>query len=279
MPDSLQAMSARADDHRALLTAAGSPARHRQIVRKDLDGVEDVVQVLNLGDRPQSAKRRADRLADDRAFTNAGVGDAQLAVFRLQAGATLVDVAELSDVFAEDDHRRIAAESVIEAVVDDLESVQHWRIIGICRRHFRDWRSGAVQLLVIPCVVDPLLLAIPLDDVGVAGIGYQRAGENTHGITAKRRLNLLKLLLRIIRAQALQEFDDRPHLGIDRRAILLPRLPLRFADDLQVFALIAIELVRAGDPLRNHPLAHLADAVELRLPIEALFRLVSFLAA
>src|SRR5260370_1406789 len=118
-------MSARADDHRALLTAARAPAGRREVIGHDLNRVQQVIEILNLRDRPQPAQRGTDRLADDRAFANSGVGHTKLSVFFLKAGATLIDVAEFSDVFAEDDDARIAPQRLIETWIDDLESVGH----------------------------------------------------------------------------------------------------------------------------------------------------------
>src|SRR6266576_2367975 len=117
-------MAARPDDDRALLPARGAPADRGQIVGHDLQRIENVVEILDLGDGPQSAQRGADGLADDRRLADAGVADAQQAVLFLQSGASLVDVAEFSDVLTEDDDARIAEQGVVETVVEDLEAVE-----------------------------------------------------------------------------------------------------------------------------------------------------------
>ena len=122
MPDALQPVAARADDHRRLLAALRAPAQGRQVVGQDLQRVEQVVEVLDLGDRAQPAQRHADRLAEDRRLADAGVGDPQLAVLLLQAGEALVDVAELADVLAEGDELRVARQRASKQAVQDLEA-------------------------------------------------------------------------------------------------------------------------------------------------------------
>ena len=130
-----------------MMTGAFCPpaVRQRSVARSSdmiCSRVQEVVEVLDLGDGTQAAQRRADGLADDRALADAGVHDARDAVLFLQAEAALVDVAELADVFAEDDHARIAAQGVIEAVVEDLEAVQHRRVVGVLGLHFRHFQRG-----------------------------------------------------------------------------------------------------------------------------------------
>ena len=68
----------------AFCPPARAPAQRGEVVGQDLQRVEQVVEVLDLGDRAQPAHRHADRLADDGGLADAGVGDAQLAVLLLQ---------------------------------------------------------------------------------------------------------------------------------------------------------------------------------------------------
>jgi hypothetical protein len=124
VPDAFEAMPPRADDGGCLLPAGAAPARRSEVVRHDLQRVQHVIEVLDLRDRPKSAERRADGLTQDRRFANSGVGDADGTVLFLQARASLVDVAELADVLAEDDDSRIALQREVETVVDDLEAVE-----------------------------------------------------------------------------------------------------------------------------------------------------------
>src|SRR5205814_8037882 len=109
MPDPFESMSARADDDRRFLTAGAAPAHRGEIVRHDLQRVQQVIEILNLRDRTQSAQRGADRLSYDRALANAGIGDEPQSEFFLETGAVLIHVAELADVFADDDDARLAS--------------------------------------------------------------------------------------------------------------------------------------------------------------------------
>src|SRR5688500_11764242 len=101
MPDPFEAMAAGAEDHRRLLAAGRAPAQRREVVRHDLQRVQEIVEVLNLRDGPEAAQRGTDGLAGDRALADAGVHHPPGAVLFLQTQAALVDVAELADVFAE----------------------------------------------------------------------------------------------------------------------------------------------------------------------------------
>ena len=115
VPDALQAVAAGAHDDRRLLPAGGAPVQRRQVVGHDLQGVEQVIEVLDLGDRAQAAQGQADRLPEDGRFADAGIGDAQRAVFLLQAAEALVDVAQLADILAKGDQARLAGEGGIES--------------------------------------------------------------------------------------------------------------------------------------------------------------------
>jgi hypothetical protein len=83
MPYAFQAMSARTDYKRGLLAAPGAVLQARQIVGKYLDTVQQIIEVLYLGDRFQSAKGCTDALSDDGTFTYAGVRNSQLSKLTL----------------------------------------------------------------------------------------------------------------------------------------------------------------------------------------------------
>ena len=189
----------------------------------------------------------------------------------------MIDVTEFSDVLAEDDHRWIAAQRVIEAMIDDLESVEHRRIVCVGRRHLGGLKPAATQFIVIALIVFALMFPIPVEDLFIAGRVHERAGESAHRIATERRLHFLQLVFRLGGAEAIEEIDNGFDVGIDRCSIRFPRAALRFANRLQIFAFVAVELVRAGDSLSDHPLAHLADASELNFPLQPLFRFVSLL--
>src|SRR5688572_18902256 len=119
MPDTFEAMAAGADDDRGLLASGGAPAQRRQVVGHDLERVEQIVEVLDLGDRAQPAQGHPDRLADDRELPDAGVRDPQVAVLLLQVREALVDVAQTADVLTQREEAWLALESGVEAGVED----------------------------------------------------------------------------------------------------------------------------------------------------------------
>src|SRR5205823_2297892 len=94
------------------------------------------------------------------ALPDAGVRHAPDAVLLLQPGAALIDVAEFADVFAVDEDARIAAKSVIEAVVDDLESVECWGVVVELCGDFFDAQRGVVAVAVEVAVVGFVALAL-----------------------------------------------------------------------------------------------------------------------
>src|SRR5205085_7746576 len=117
-----------------------------------------------------AAQRGADGLAHDRALANAGVEHAREAVLVLQSGAALIDVAEFADVFTEDDDAWIACERMVEAGVDDLEAVEHRRVVRVLRLDLFDAqrRVGALaEEVTAECLVAVLLpLAQPFTRFG-----------------------------------------------------------------------------------------------------------------
>ena len=126
VPDALETMPAGADDDRRLLPALGPPAQRRQIVRHDLQRVEQVIEVLDLGDGADPAQGEPDRLTQDCHLANPGVRHPQLAVLLLQADKTLIDVAQLAQVLAKGHEIAIAVQGRIETSVEHLEAVDPW---------------------------------------------------------------------------------------------------------------------------------------------------------
>src|SRR5438876_62398 len=110
---------------------SGAEVQRREIVGRDLQRVEQVVDVLDVDDGPETAERGADPLTDDRGLADAGVGDAQLAVLGLQTFEHEVHVAELAHVLADDDDPRIALEVLVEAADEQLPAVDGLRAIGV----------------------------------------------------------------------------------------------------------------------------------------------------
>ena len=116
MPDADQPVTLRPDDHGRLLTADAAPVNRRQVVRSVLERVQQVVEVLDVADRPQATHRTAGGLAEDCRLSDAGVGQSQLAVLRLQALEHQVHVAQPPHVLADDEDARVAREVSLEVL-------------------------------------------------------------------------------------------------------------------------------------------------------------------
>src|SRR2546425_10258119 len=280
VPDPLQPMAFRPDEHRRLLPARGAEVERREIVGRDLERVEHVVNVLDVDDGSKAAERGADTLTQDRGLADAGVGDAQLAVLRLQALEDEVHVAELADVLADDDDPRIALEVLVEAADEQLPAVDGLRAIRVSGRdrlHEERRLLGAAREVRVEAL---LVLAPILGDVrrelraGRAARSAQ-GGERAHGGALYQSPAQV--------GRAAQVLGDRAHVdaglvgrglhepqrpiavGADRRLVRLPRL---LADPLDFGSRRALELGelgRLGPAGLETPRAHPADRVQLRL--------------
>src|SRR5437667_272745 len=69
------------------------------------------------------------------------------------------------------------------------------------------------------------------------------------------------------------------YCGLTSSTLRADSIPLLFATEAQVFFFQSVQLVRGGDAVSDHPLAHLFDAVEFDFPIEPLFRFVALVRA
>src|SRR5687767_922646 len=107
MPDPLQSVPAGTNYKRAFLAAAGAVLKGGHIITEGLQAIQQIVEVLNLSNRPQAAHRHAYTLADDGGFANPYVSDAQLAVFFLQSCKALIDVTYFTEVFAKGKYSRV----------------------------------------------------------------------------------------------------------------------------------------------------------------------------
>src|SRR6266513_1373455 len=128
--------SPRSDE--TIVAIGGAPVQRREVVGRELERVEQVVDVLDVHDRPESPKGRADPLPQDRRLAYAGVDNALLAVLCLQSLEDEVDVAELSDVLAEDEDPRVALQVRVEAPQEHHPAVHHLGVAGIRRRDRAD---------------------------------------------------------------------------------------------------------------------------------------------
>ena len=289
VPDPLQSMTLGADQHRGFLTAAGAPVQRREVVGRQLEGVEQVVDVLDVHNRAQPAQGRADSLPEDRRLAYAGIDDALIAVLRLQSLEDEVDVAEFPDVLAEDDDAWITREVVVEASEEHDAAIHRARIVGVGRCHGADPKRrlgrSAVQVRVEELVV---LFSVGLDESGELVTGDSVAAAKRRQRAARRRCDetparwlgrpqLLHARVEIRSALRGGRFEDREGLlaiGADRREI---RIPSVFADALDLGTHRALELVerrRVSQLFANDPLAHPAYRIELDLEAQAVLRLV-----
>ena len=138
VPDPLQPVALRPDHDRCHLTTRGPKTQRGEIVGRQLEREQQVVDVLDVHDRPETAHRSADPLPEDRRLADAGVVDAQCAVLLLKPLVHEIDVAESSDVFAEDDDALVARQVRVEAAKQHEAAVDHIGFRRVLRRDLAD---------------------------------------------------------------------------------------------------------------------------------------------
>ena len=146
MPHSLEAVAASADYKRSLLASCGPPAQGSAVVRKNLQSIKKVVQVLNLGNRAKSAHGQTYALTGDGRLSNSRIRDANAAEFRLNAFKALVDVAYVPDVFAKNHELWIPGKKLLKIVAQNHPTVDQGGLGSkFCRNLFNGERSAAVK--------------------------------------------------------------------------------------------------------------------------------------
>ena len=131
MPHSLEAVAASADYKRSLLASCGPPAQGGAVVRKNLQGIKQVVQVLNLGNRAKSAHGQTNALTSNSRLANSRIRDANAAKFRLHAFKALVDVANVPDVFAKNHSLWVSGKEGLKIVAQNHPTVDQG---GLCSK-------------------------------------------------------------------------------------------------------------------------------------------------
>lgn len=116
-------MAASADYKRSLLASCGPPAQGGAVVRKNLQGIKQVVQVLNLGNRAKSAHGQTNALTSNSRLANSRIRDANAAKFRLHAFKALVDVANVPDVFAKNHGLWVSGKEGLKIVAQNHPTV------------------------------------------------------------------------------------------------------------------------------------------------------------
>jgi len=154
MEDPFQAVATGTDDDGGFLPAGGAPAQVGQVVCHNLQGVEQVIQVLDFSNRPQAPQGHADGLAEDGGFTDAGIRDTQGTIFFLKAAEALVDIAQLAHVFTKGNQAGLAFEGGIKGSVNHFKAHHCWRALAELRcncRHLEGafFAGGELVRLVI----------------------------------------------------------------------------------------------------------------------------------
>jgi hypothetical protein len=108
--------------------------RQRRVQRSSDSGdrpYNQIIEVLNFGDRPQAAHSHADGLAHDRPFADPGIKHPFDTVFLLHAAQALIHVADMAHVFAESKQFRLVLLKIgVEAGVQHLITVLQRRLVG-----------------------------------------------------------------------------------------------------------------------------------------------------
>ena len=110
-----------ADHHRHRVPPQRAVAHPRRLGHDLVEGREDEVGELDLGDRPQPVERGTDRGADDHRLRQRRVDHAVVAELGPQAVGRQEDPALPADVLAEHDDRCVAAHLLGHAVADRLD--------------------------------------------------------------------------------------------------------------------------------------------------------------
>ena len=102
-----------------------------------MQGIQEVIKVLNLGNGAKSAHGQTYALSGDGCLADSGIRDPNAAKFRLHAFKALVDVANVPDVFAENHGLGVPAKKFLKIVAQNHPTVDH---IGLscefCRNFF-----------------------------------------------------------------------------------------------------------------------------------------------
>src|SRR5881392_3399422 len=104
MPDTLQSMAPRTYDQRGALLATRSEMQGSQVIAQGLQTIEQIIQVLYFSYGPQAAHGQSYALPHYGEFANAGIKNSFGTMFSLQSCKTLVNISNISKVFAKSHH-------------------------------------------------------------------------------------------------------------------------------------------------------------------------------
>ena len=155
VPNAFQTVSARPHDERRLLSARCAVTDRGQVVAHQLQGVVQVVQVLDFRDGPQPTHGHPNALPEDGALSDAGVADARGAELLLHAFHHLVDSPDAAGVLPEGQHPGVALEHHFKIALKHLTAVEHFRV-GVVRGGHRLHVQGVVVAFAVEVGIVPL---------------------------------------------------------------------------------------------------------------------------
>ena len=157
VPNAFQSVTAGADDEGRLLATRRTVAYRGEVVAHDLQGVVEVVEVLDFCNGTQAAHRHAYALPQNGAFADARVADANLPKLFLHALHHLVHSSDAARVFPERQDAWIAGEHRLEIALQNLTAIE---LLGLCVVRGGDGRDaqGAVGLVAVQRAAVPLVV-------------------------------------------------------------------------------------------------------------------------
>ena len=125
MPDAFQTMAPCANDQRCSLLAYCSKMHSCQVIAQWLQSINEIVQVLNFGDRSQTSHSKADTLSHNRQFANTGIKYSAFSMFCLQPCKSLVHIPDKTEIFPKCYQSWIIGEELIKIPVENFVAIKH----------------------------------------------------------------------------------------------------------------------------------------------------------
>src|ERR1043166_4919827 len=123
MPNAFEPVSSCSDDHGGFLSSPRAPLQSGQIIAHELKCIQQIIEVLNFGNGPQTAHGKTYRLAKNSCLTNSGVENTVFSVFNLKAFQPLVYTTYFAGIFSENDYLGIFFQNSIEIIPEDLPAI------------------------------------------------------------------------------------------------------------------------------------------------------------
>ena len=136
VPDALQAVPPGSNDDGCRLPAAGSIPQCGQIIAKCLKTVQQVIQVLDLCNGPESPKCHSDSLPQDGCFPDPGIAHANLPKLLLHALQSKIHVSQFSRILPKNQCLRKSLEQRLKIVSKNHTSVHLLRFVRVLGQAF-----------------------------------------------------------------------------------------------------------------------------------------------